>query len=337
VRGVEIVIKEGVVVEPFSVVFDAAGNLYGVEFTKTNRVFKQSVAGEVTFIAGVKCHTDEKKLLPELGDGPAATAQFHGLHDLCFADGNDMNGGKVLLLADTFHHCIRRLDLATGIVSTVVGTGHPGYNGNNHVAASADLNVPICIAPTPQAGQFLITDLANQRVRIYDARTGTVADAVGNGKKGAVQNGAAPTGSALAGPRAAVADAGGMWLLLREGNALVRVADHHLHTILNAAGKPGYSEGPTMLDVQLNGPKYLCLDAVENPIFCDTENHVVRRYLPKEKKVELLVGVPGKPGNALGSTGLTTQLRRPHGVRIHDGWLYVADSENNRVLRVPYR
>jgi sugar lactone lactonase YvrE len=108
--------------------------------------------------------------------------------------------------------------------------------------------------------------------------------------------------------------------------------------VINLSGKAGYSgDGATdAQQAQLNGPKYLGLDAQGNVLICDTENHAIRRYLPAKNKVELLVGTPGKSGTSVGATGLETQLKRPHGVRVYKEWLYIADSENNRVLRLPY-
>lgn len=328
---VEAVISAGVVSEPFSVIFDKAGNMYGVEFTKSNRVFKRTPDGTVTFIAGVSAATNEKELLPEVADGPGASARFHGMHDLCFTDGEN-----ALLVADTFNHRIRKIELKTGQVSTVVGTGKPGYNGNGQRATNAQLNLPICISAAPKAGQFWITDLANQRVRTYDERDGTVKDTAGNGQKGKLKEGAGPTQSPLNGPRATTGDDKSIWVVMREGNSLVQVKGNSIQTVLNSSGKAGYAEGPQLLDVQLNGPKFLCQDNAGNIIICDTENHVIRRYLPKASKVELLVGTPGKSGTHIGATGPETQLLRPHGARIEGAWLYVADTYNNRVLRVPY-
>jgi sugar lactone lactonase YvrE len=305
---VEVVLVAGAVSEPFSVIFDQGGTMYGVEFTKANRIFKRTSDGQVTFIAGVKAATNEKELLPEVADGPGAQARFHGMHDLCFTDGE-----KSLLVADTFNHRIRKVDLKSGTVSTVVGTGKPGYNGNSQRASAAQLNLPICISAAPKAGQFWITDLANQRVRIFDERDGKVHDAVGNGQKGKVNEGVGALLTPLNGPRATTGDGNSTWVVLREGNSLVQSSGGKLRTILNGGGKAGYSEGPTPLDVQLKGPKFLCQDAQGNVIICDTENHVVRRFLPKENKVELLMGTPGKAGNAVGGTGREMQWVAPGG------------------------
>lgn len=341
---VEVVVgADSGVVEPFSVIFDKTGVMYGVEFTKANRVFKISPDGKVTFIAGVKATSDLKKPLESVGDGPATGAHFNGLHDLCLTYSSPtvaQKGGPedVLMLADTFNHRIRRLDLASGTVSTVAGTGKPGYNGDAQSATESQLSQPICISAGARAGDFWITDLGNNRVRSLDLGAGKVKDIVGNGQKGKVKEGARPLESPLNGPRAVAADGKTVWIALREGNALVECRGD-LKTVINLSGKAGYSGDGTgdAKDAQLAGPKYLCLDDDGNVLICDTENHVIRRYLPGKNKIELLVGTPQKAGSAIGSTGLDTQLKRPHGMRVYKEWLYIADSENNRVLRLAYQ
>jgi hypothetical protein len=69
-------------------------------------------------------------------------------------------------------------------------------------------------------------------------------------------------------------------------------------------------------------------------LIADTENHVIRRYLPKENKVLLVAGT-GKRGPELNADPLKTPLRQPHGVNLDaQGRLYISDSGNSRVLRV---
>jgi glucose/arabinose dehydrogenase len=70
----------------------------------------------------------------------------------------------------------------------------------------------------------------------------------------------------------------------------------------------------------LNGPKHLCIDPHSNVIVADAENHLIRRYNAKSGRLATL-DIEG--------------LNRPHGVVVHkDGSLYIADSYNNRILRV---
>ncbi|MBX3325827.1 MAG: hypothetical protein U0223_19680 [Nitrospira sp.] len=69
-----------------------------------------------------------------------------------------------LLIADHNNNRVRRVDVQTGIITTVAGTGVLGFNGDNQPATSAQLNYPYSIA-VDGAGNLLIGDIANQRVR----------------------------------------------------------------------------------------------------------------------------------------------------------------------------
>jgi hypothetical protein len=351
-RKPEVVVQGGSgsetgMMDPFSVVFDAAGTMYGVEFTKTNRVFRLSKDGKFSFIAGQKAGTDMKQPLAEVGDGKSALeARFNGMHDLCLLYSSkaarDAKGPQDwLLLADTFNHRIRKLDLKMNVVTTVAGTGLAGYNGGAQSATETALSQPICLSAAEE-GAFWITDLGNQRVRKLLLKEGKVIDVAGNGKKGKLTDGGKYLESPLHGVRAVAANEERLWIALREGNSLVLGEQGTLRTVVNQSGKAGYSGdgGGDPLEGQLKGPKYLSLDAKGNVLICDTENHVIRRYVPgrvgQPGKLELLVGTPGKATPALGATALETSLNRPHGTCLHDGWLYVADTENHRVIRVPY-
>jgi sugar lactone lactonase YvrE len=88
------------------------------------------------------------------------------------------------------------------------------------------------------------------------------------------------------------------------------------------------------LAVTLNGPKHLWVDRDDSVLIVDSENNVIRRYLPRKNKVVLVAGT-GKRGSALSSDPLKTELRQPHGVNVDgQGRIYISDSYNGRVLRI---
>lgn len=326
-----------IVNEPFAVDFDAQGRLYGVEFTRGNRVFRSS--GPVTvdggpasieFVAGQFHQTTNKTVLPASAtEAAAADIRLNGMHDLAIAA-----DGRVYL-ADTFNHLIRVFDPETRRVTTLAGTGEPGFAGDGGPAVAAAFNQPYCGSLSPDGRRLLIADIRNHRLRMIDLATNSVHTIAGNGTPGKPIDGALATETPIAGPRAACeATDGTVYLVLREGNALVAIRDGRVETVVNAAGKAGYGgdDGPGR-EALLKGPKYVCMDREGGVLIVDTENHCIRRYDPATKRIELVAGVPQRAGAAIGGDWKSTEFRRPHGVRIApDGRLVIADSDNDRVL-----
>lgn len=326
-----------IVNEPFAVAFDADGRLYGVEFTRGNRLFRlERPAADgttrVTFVAGVFHAGDHKTVAAPDAETDAALVRFNGLHDVTIAP-----DGQVYL-ADTFAHRIRALDPTNSRVRVVAGTGLPGYSGDGGSAVAATFNQAYCCGLTNDSKAILVADIGNARLRSIDLADGTISTIAGNGTTGKPVDGAKPLETPLAGPRAACMAADGtVYLALREGNAVLAIKDGKIRSIVNASGKSGYGgDGGVARDALLAGPKYVVMDRKGRLLVVDTENHCIRRYDPARGTIETVAGMPGKAGASVGATWRETQLRRPHGARIGpQGRLYVADSDNDRILVGP--
>lgn len=116
-------------------------------------------------------------------DGPALDAMF------AFPSGaNPRPGGglaldgDLLYVADTENNRIRCVDLASGKVSTVVGTGEAGFSGDGGPAVAAQLSFPMDLEV--EGGTLWIADTDNQRVRAVDLATGLIRTVAGNGEIG---------------------------------------------------------------------------------------------------------------------------------------------------------
>jgi hypothetical protein len=316
--------------EPFSVDFDAAGAMYGVEFTKGNRIFKWH-SGKLSFIAG-ETHVTQgpSKVAEPMVSTDPLRARFNGMHDI------QVTREGCLIIADSFHHQLHLMDMVAGKVSVLAGTGVPGFSGDGGSASDAQFNITMTACLTPKQDAVLVADIGNHRVRQVDLASGVVKTVAGNGRRGLPADGEEALHTALGDARAVTqAKDGTLYVLLRGGNALVEVKAGKVRTVVNAAGLKGYSgDGGPAREAKLNGPKYVMMDAKGGVVICDTENHCVRRYDPETERIELLAGMPTKASDAVDKDWLSTGLKRPHGVRVGpEGWLYVCDSENHRVLR----
>ncbi len=304
---------DGPLNSPFGVDFDRAGNLIIVELAG-GRVHQLSPAGRLSLIAG-----DGSKSYRGDG-GPAAKATFNGMHNVAVAPDD------AIYIADSWNHCIRRIDPKTRIISTIAGTGKAGFSGDGGPATKATFNFVMCISLNAAADTIYVADLKNRRIRTVDLKSGKVNTVAGNGEKGVPRDGALATQSPLADPRAVAPDSqGNVYVLERNANSLRVVRpDGRIYTVAGT-GRRGPADGPA-LQAELGSPKHLCVDDQDNVYIADDTNAAIRKYDPRKKTVSTVLG-HGKSTPAL-------FLKRPHGVCVQEGRLYVVDTGNNRILKL---
>ncbi|HEV2199425.1 MAG TPA: hypothetical protein VGR73_06375 [Bryobacteraceae bacterium] len=261
------------------------------------------------------------------GDGgPAQDASLNMPHELRF----DAKGD--LYIAERDNHVIRRVDMKTGLISTVAGTGTPGFGGDGGPGTKAQLRQPHSLL-FDRDGSLLICDIGNQRIRRLHLDTGVIETYAGTGEAAETPEGAPVRGTPLKGPRTlAMARNGDLYLALREGNAIYRI-DAKTQTLHRVAGtgQAGYSgDGGPALNAALGGPKGLAYDGGENLYLADTENHAIRRVNLKTGIISTVLGT-GERGDGPEANPLACKLSRPHGVLFAKGVLFVSDSEAHRV------
>ena len=154
---------------PSALALDAAGNLY-IADTGNNRIRKVSFsANTIVSVAGTGN-------LGFTGDGfPAVNAELNAPRGIAF----DSAGN--LYIADSGNHRIRMVSSATKDITTVVGNGNLGYNGDNISATSAELNYPLGVA-LDASGNIYIADSQNFRIRMVS--NGVITTIAGTGQPG---------------------------------------------------------------------------------------------------------------------------------------------------------
>jgi len=310
---------------PFGIDFDHSGNMYTVEMAGGERVLRVDSRGMLTVVAG----TGEKG---DSGDGgPAAQAQFNGMHSLAVGPTDD------LFLADTWNNRVRKIDAKTGKVYPFAGTGRKGFTGDGGPASAAEFGNVYCVAFDARRENLYLADLDNRRIRAVDLKTGIVKTVAGNGEKGVPQDGAEATQAPLVDPRAVAVDSkGNLYILERSGHAL-RVVDRSMkiRTVAGTGRKGFDGDDGEALKASFNEPKHLCVDGSDNVIIADTDNHVIRKYLSKENRIIRVAGSGKSGAGGIGGPAGAVELTQPHGVCVDkSGSLYIADSLNNRVLKI---
>jgi DNA-binding beta-propeller fold protein YncE len=311
---------------PFDLGFDAEGNLY---FSDTfNHCIRRVDARShvITTVAG--CGE-----AGYAGDGGSATrARFNEPYGIAV----DKAGN--LYIADRHNHCVRRVDAASGIVTTLAGNGSSGYSGDGAAASRAGLVEPNGVALDPEQKRLFIADVADHRVRVVDLATGIIRTFAGTGSPAHSGDGGPATAAGIHGARAVkVGPHGTVYILERQGSTL-RAVDRQtgiIQTIAGTGDKAYAGDGGPALAASFNAPKELAIDRDGNLLIVDTENHAIRR-LDRRTGIIVTVAGSGRQGSSGdGGPATAAALDRPHGVAIAaDGSIYIGDTNNHRIRKV---
>lgn len=309
--------------DPADTVFDAAGNMYIVE--AVNHVIRRvSPTGAISTVAGTG-------VAGFSGDGGPATSAM-----LWYPNAIAIDGAGNLYVAEVNNERVRKVSLASGIITTVAGNGTRGFFGDGGPATSANLSDPIGVA-ADNAGNLFISDGSNGRIRRVDATTGIITTYAGGGSS--MDEGAAATSAAVGVPYGLALDAMGNLFYVDQAQARVRRIDAAAQTITTVAGNLVYGfsgDGGPATQASLSNPFDVALDATGNVYIADTGNQRVRRV----DSAGVITTVAG-PGDypALGDGGPATSayLESAAGIAFDAvGHLYIADEGNQRVRQVTF-
>ncbi|MEK3910225.1 InlB B-repeat-containing protein [Paenibacillus sp. FSL H7-0331] len=259
---------------PGGIAVDSSGNVY-IADTENNRIRKVDPSGRIDSIAG--------NGTPGYGgdNGGATSAQ------LSLPVGIAVYGSGNVYIADSYNHSIRKVD-ASGQISTIAGSGYPGYSGDNGPATSARLTFPRGVA-VDGSGNVYIADSDNNRIRKVDA-SGKITTIAGTGTSGYNWNGKKMDAKSadLKGPSDVAVDS--------SGNVYIADKYNHQIRIVNTAGQidhvagagTGYmgdysvgNNGSAALSF-FNKPGGLVLDSSGNLYIADTNNNRIRKVTPPD-------------------------------------------------------
>ena len=242
-----------------------------------------------------------------------------------------------LYVCETTTHVIRRIDLETQQVSTILGAGgKSGHAGDGEPATLALLNEPYEVR-FDRDGHLFIVEMRGAVVRRLDSRTGLVSTVAGTGIAGFSGDGAPAAKAQLKQPHSIALDNNGQLYICDIGNHRVRRVDL-LHGTIETFGGTGEQkptpDGSPVAGTPLNGPRALDTDISGDLVLALREGNAIYRVDLQAKTYKHLAGI-GKSGyNGDGGPAIHAQLAGPKGISISlEGDLYIADTENH-VIRV---
>ncbi len=299
---------------------DSAGNLF-IADAVTARVRKVDTAGVITTVAG-------SGVRGFAGDGgPATEAQLGTVSGLAVDDSGN------IYIADLEHHRVRKID-ATGMISTVAGTGRGGYNGDNMPAMEATLLHPRGLA-VDESGDLYIADAFNHRVRRVDSM-GMITTVAGIGDWGFQGEGGPAVEVDLRQPTVVAGDAFDN-LYIGEGlnHRVKKIDSSGTITTVAGAGDWGFEgDGGPALAASLSIPTGLAVDGYGNLFFASQEDHRIRMV----NASGMITTVAGTHEAGFGGDGgLATRARLDGPLGLATDWrgnLYIADRGNHRVRMV---
>lgn len=319
--------------DPRGVVTDPAGNVYFCD-RDNNVVQKIDTNGVLTTIAGTG-------VAGYNGDNiPGTQAQLNSPWRVTI----DPAGN--LYIADAANDRIRKL-APNGIITTVVGTGQPGYSGDNGPALAATLRIPEQ-AELDVFGNMFIADSGNNVIRMVSA-SGTITTVAGNGF-GAATGNANDEGGGYSGDNGpatkaelnlpislAVDPSDNLWIS-DQGNNVIRYVSASTGIITTVAGiYNNYSytgDGGLATKATFYSPAGIARDAAGNIYVTDVGNNVLRVLLTNGN-IETVAGngYAGYSGDGGPATSAEMDSLRQVAVGTF-GEIYIADSFNHVIRKL---
>jgi sugar lactone lactonase YvrE len=255
---------------PHSLAVAANGDLF-VADTWNNRVRKiDARSGRITNLVG----TGRKGFS---GDGGLASqAEFGGIYCLAFDEAR-----QTLDLADLDNRRVRRVDLKTGIVTTVAGNGKKGVPTDGMDARSEPLVDPRAVA-IDDRGNLYILERGGHALRVVDP-SGKIRTVAGTGKQGDSGDGGDARLATLNGPKHLCVDKAGNVLIADTENHRIRVyrpGDGTIQAVAGTGHKGTSGLGGPPREAELNQPHGVTVGPQEIIYLSDSSNNRILKIVP---------------------------------------------------------
>ena len=247
-----------------------------------------------------------------------------------------------LHIADALDHRIRRIDRATGVVTTVAGNGKDGYDGDGGPAAKAAIGEPYAVA-IDAGGDLYFVDRTHAVVRRVDGRSGIIKTVAGTGTVGYSGDGGPATKAMLREPNDCCLDGRGGLLIADVADWRIRRLDLKSGTITTFAGigKPAQrpnrgqiGDGGPASKAAIVGARAVSVDGRGNTYICEREGNSIRQ-VNAAGVISTFAGTGSKGCSGDGDAALKATFNGPKGIRCdQQADVYVVDTENHALRKI---
>ena len=308
---------------PKGIFMDSWGNLY-IADRGNHKIRRVDTSGNITTVAGTGSSGDS-------GDGGLATLAQLDEPRRIFVDSSDN-----LYIADTRNHRIRKVD-ASGIITTVAGTGSSGFSGDGGLATLAQLDEPHGVF-VDSSGNIYIADRKNHRIRKVDGATGIITTVSGRPGSGFSGDGGLATDAKHNQPRGIFKDSSGNLYIADTDNHRIRKVDAATQIITTVAGT-GNSWGPLgdgglATSARIKEPVEIFLDHNYNIFIADRDDRRIRVVNAIDGKIYTLAGT-GASGDTTDQPAVLSRFQDPAGITMASGYggsrIYISDTGNHKI------
>jgi sugar lactone lactonase YvrE len=242
-----------------------------------------------------------------------------------------------LFIADTNNHRIRRVS-PSGLITTVAGTGHQGFSGDDGPAIDADMYLPTGIA-FDRNGNLFISERGNNLIRRVSTSGIITTVAGGRAPTGqSIGDGGPATTAVLLGPAGLAVDGNGSLFIADSlNNRVHKVTPDGVITTIAGSGAGGANafsgDGGSALNAQLSFPIGVALDGVGNLLILQIAGRV--RRVSADGTISTIVGSksPGLSGD--GGPATSAGFTNPFAITTDSSNnVYIADTANNRIRKI---
>ena len=272
---------------------------------------KLNLSGVVTTLAGSAENSGNT-------DATGTAARFESPYAIT-TDGNS------LYIADTSNHKIRKVEISSGIVTTLAGSSS---GSNDGTGTSAKFKSPIGI--TTDGLNLYVTDKGNHRIRKVEISSGIVTTLAGSSIGSTDGTG---TSAKFYDPYGITTDGSNLYVADYRNHAIrkIVISTGDVSTLAGSAGLSGSTDG-TGSAAKFYKPTGITTDGIDLYI-SDYMNHTIRKISISNSMVTTIAGLAGKTGST-DSFGTSARFNHPHGIITDGNTLFITEQLNHLIRKV---